>query len=88
MLSNAGLGKKFWAEAVNYAVHLLNILSSSALNEKCPLKVWSGKPISDFNSLHIFECVAYYHVKDGKLNPRAKKGLYLEFNKGVKRYKI
>ena len=30
----------------------------------------------------------YYHVKDGKLDLRAQKGLFLGFNKGVKGYKI
>ena len=88
MLSNASLGKEFWTEVISYAVHLLNRLPSSALNGKCPLEVWSDKPISDFDSLHIFRCVAYYHVKDGKLDPRAKKGLFLGFNKRVKGYRI
>ena len=42
MLSNAGLGKQFWAEAVMYASHLINRLPSAALNGKTPLEVWSG----------------------------------------------
>ncbi|PAM64485.1 hypothetical protein CEJ63_19730, partial [Acinetobacter baumannii] len=31
MLSNAGLGKEFWAEAVTYACHLINRLPSTAI---------------------------------------------------------
>ena len=42
MLSNAGLGKQFWAEVVMYASHLINRLPSTALNGKTPLEVWSG----------------------------------------------
>ena len=34
MLSNASLGKQFWAEAVMYASHLINRLPSAALNGK------------------------------------------------------
>ena len=75
MLPNVSLSKEFWAEAISYAVHLLNRLPSSTLNEKCSLEVWSSKPIFDFDSLHIFGCVAYYHVKYNKLDPRVKKGL-------------
>ena len=39
MLSNAGLGKQFLAEAVMYASHLSNRLPSAALNGKTPLEV-------------------------------------------------
>ena len=75
MFSNDGLGKDFWVEAVNYACHLVNRLPSSTLNEKCPLEVWSGKPITDYDSLHVFGCPAYYYVRDSKLKTRAKKGV-------------
>ena len=66
----------------------MNRLPSSALNGKCPLEVWSSKPIFDFDSLHIFRCETYYHVKDGKLDLRTKNDLFLGFNKGVKGYRI
>jgi len=39
MLSNAELDKEFWAEAVTYAQHLVNHLSSSAIDGKTPLEV-------------------------------------------------
>ena len=31
---------------------------------------------------------AYYHVKEDKLDPRAKKGVFVGFMKGIKCYKI
>ena len=43
MLSNAGLDKKFWAEAVSYASHLVNRLPSAAIGGKTPMEMWSGK---------------------------------------------
>ena len=88
MLSNAGLGKNFWAEAVTYAQHLVNRLPSSAINGKTPLEVWSGKPATDYDTLHIFGSTAYYHVVESKLDPRAKKALFMGFNPGVKGYRL
>ena len=88
MLSNASLGKQFWAEAVMYASHLLNRLPSAALNGKTPLEVWSGKPINDYDTLHVFGSTAYYHVKESKLDPRAKKALFTGVTLGVKGYRL
>ena len=84
MLSNASLGKQFWIEAVMYASHLMNRLPSSALNGKTPFEVWSGKPTNDYDTLHVFGSTAYYHVKESKLDPRAKKALFMGVTLGVK----
>nr|GEX22596.1 protein kinase-like domain-containing protein [Tanacetum cinerariifolium] len=40
MLSNAGLGKEFWAEAMTYACQLVNRLSSNAIDGKTPFEKW------------------------------------------------
>ena len=88
MLSNAGLGKQFWAEAVMYASHLINRLPSAALNGKTPLEVWSEKHINDYDTLHVFGSTAYYHVKESKLDPRAKKALFMGVTSGVKGYRL
>ena len=88
MLSNAGLGKQFWAEAVMYASHLINRLPSAALNGKTPLEVWSGKPANDYDTLRVFGSTAYYHVKESKLDPRAKKVLFKGVTSGVKGYRL
>ena len=88
MLSNAGLGKQFWAEAVMYASHLINRLPSAALNGKTPLEVWFGKPVNDYDTLHVFGSTAYYHVKESKLDPRAKKALFMGVTSGVKGYRL
>ena len=86
MLSNAGLGKEFWAEAVVYAYHLINRLSSTSIEGRTPMEMWTGKPATDYNSLHVFGSTAYYHVKESKLDPRAKKALFMGITGGVKRY--
>ncbi|KAH9717385.1 hypothetical protein KPL71_021793 [Citrus sinensis] len=88
MLSNAGLDKKFWAEAVSYASHLVNRLPSAAIGGKTPMEMWSGKHAQDYDSIRIFGCPAYYHVKDGKLDPRAIKAIFVGFKGGVKGFKL
>ena len=88
MLSNAGISKSFWAEALAYACHLVNRLPSSAIGGKTLLEVWSGKVAQDYDSLCVFGCPAYYHVKEDKLDPRARKSVFVGFKKGVKCYKI
>ena len=88
MLSNAGLGKEFWAEAVTYACHLINWLPSAAINGKTPMEMWTGKPATDYDSLHVFGSTAYYHVKESKLDPRAKKALFMGITGGVKGYRL
>ncbi|KAH9793888.1 hypothetical protein KPL71_004697 [Citrus sinensis] len=88
MLSNAGLDKKFWAEAVSYASHLVNRLPSAAIKGKTPMEMWSRKHAQDYDSLRVFGCPAYYHVKDGKLDPRARKSIFVGFKGGVKGFKL
>jgi len=81
MLSNAGLLKNFWAEVLAHACYLINRLPSYAIGGKTLLKVWLGKATQDYDSLRVFECPAYYHVKEDKLDPRTKKGMLVGFKK-------
>ena len=54
MLSNTGLSKNFWAEALAYACYLVNRLSLSVTEGKTPLEVWSGKVAQDYDLLGIW----------------------------------
>ena len=87
-MSQVGLSKAFWAEALSYAVHLVNRLPVYGNGGKTSLEVWSGTPVSDYDKLHVFGCSAYYHVTDSKLDPRAKKAKFMGFSKGVKGYRL
>lgn len=87
MLFIAGLPKKFWAEAVNTTCYLVNRSPSTAIECKKPEEVWSGKSI-DYSCLRIFCCPAYAHVNDGKLEPKAKKCIFLGYGQGVKGYRF
>ena len=48
---------------------------------KTPLDIWSGEATQDYGLSRVFESPDYFSVKDGKVNPRAKKFVFL----GVKR---
>eukprot|EP00253_Pinus_taeda_P035892 PITA_35892 len=61
ILSGAGLGQEFWAEAVDTACYLVNRSPSSALEDKTPQEVWPGKKPS-LSHLRVFGCDAYVHV--------------------------
>jgi len=77
MLSNARLSTNFCAETLAYACYLVNRFPSSAIGGKTPLEFWSEKTAPDYDSLRGFDCPAYYHVKEDKLDPRTKKGLFV-----------
>ncbi|KAE8695075.1 Cytochrome P450 82A4 [Hibiscus syriacus] len=82
-VATASGGKTFWVEVVTYACNLINRLPSSAIRGKIPLEVWFGKPATDYDSLHIFGSTTYYHVKESKLDPRAKKAFFMGITHGV-----
>lgn len=65
MLSNAGLSKEFWAEAVNMVCFLINWSPSTALEFKTPEEVWSGKP-PNYSNFRVIGCPAYVHVNTEK----------------------
>jgi hypothetical protein len=90
MLSGVGLGQELWAEAVDTSCYLVNRLPSSALDDKTPHEVWSGKKPS-LQHLRVFGCDAYVHVQKEnriKLDKKAEKCIFIGYKDGVKGYKL
>ncbi|KAG8489021.1 hypothetical protein CXB51_017120 [Gossypium anomalum] len=77
----------FWAESASTACFLINRSPSVAIKKKTPQEVWSGNP-ANYSDLKIFECPAYAHVDNGKLEPRSIKCIFLRYKAGVKGYKL
>ena len=73
---------------MSYASHLINCLPSAAIGDKTPMKMWSRNHAQDYDSLRIFEYPAYYHIKDSKLDPHARKVIFVRFKGGVKGFKL
>eukprot|EP00253_Pinus_taeda_P004808 PITA_04808 len=65
MLSGVRLGQEFWAEVVETACYLVNRSLSSALEDKTPQEVWTGKKLS-LSHLRVFGCDVYVHVPKEK----------------------
>jgi len=65
-----------------FASHLINGLT--AIGGKTPLKIWSGKATQDLGLLWEFGSPTYFSAKDGKVNPRTKKFVFLGVNRNMK----
>ena len=87
MLNESCLPKIFWAEATNTVVYLINRSPCSAIKFQTPMHVWSGKKPS-LTHLKPFGCLAYIHMNQEKLNPKAVKGVFIGYPTGVKGYKV
>ncbi|KAH9670747.1 hypothetical protein KPL70_017094 [Citrus sinensis] len=87
LLIHSKLPQTLWAETLMTACYLVNRSPSSALNFKTPVEMWSGRA-ANYSNLKIFGCPAYAHVKQGKLEPRALKCVFLGYPEGVKGYKL
>ena len=53
-----GLNENLWAEAVNYAVFILNQTGTSSLKSRSPAELWFGRKV-DVNKLRSFGCDCY-----------------------------
>eukprot|EP00253_Pinus_taeda_P007487 PITA_07487 len=90
MLSGAGLGQEFWAEAVDTACYLVNRSPSSMLEDKNPQEVWTGKKPS-LSHLRVFRCDAYVHVpkeKRTKLDSKSEKCIFIGEVKDVIKHEV
>ena len=76
-----------WAETLSIACYIVNRSPYSGINFKTPIELWIGKP-ADYLNMRVFGCPAYAHIKQGKLQPKALKGVFLGYREGVKRYKL
>ena len=87
LLKDSNLPKKFWVEAVSTACYQKNRSPSSALNFRTPEQLWNGK-LPSLDHLRPFGCIGYVHKKEKKLDPRAKKAIFLGYPQEVKGYKL
>ena len=90
MLSSAKLPNIFWAEAVSTTVYLQNRLLTSALKNKTPEEVWSGRKPSVAH-LRVFGSKAYSHIpkeKRKKLDSKTLECILIGYNENVKGYRL
>ena len=88
ILSQVGLSKTFWAEALSYAVHLVNRLPVSGNGGKTPLEVCQVLVL-----VIVINCmclgvllIIMWQTQSGILEQ--KKAKFMGFSKGVKSYRL
>lgn len=57
------------------------------MNFKTLYELWSKKPFR-YEHLKLFGCIAYVHINEKKLEPRALRCIFLGYPKGIKGYKL
>ncbi|KAL1192839.1 Retrovirus-related Pol polyprotein from transposon TNT 1-94 [Cardamine amara subsp. amara] len=87
ILDESGLGEEFWAEAVSTAVYQINRSPSLALDGGIPEELWLGRK-PGYGHMRRFRSLVYVHVDQGKLRPRALKGVFISYPEGGKGYKV
>ncbi|XP_045447465.1 uncharacterized protein LOC123655756 [Melitaea cinxia] len=90
LLFDAGLDKKFWAEATNTAVYLKNRSVASGLDNKTPYELWTNKK-PDLSHVRMFGSEVMVHVpkeKRLKWDTKSKKHILVGFSENVKGYRI
>ena len=87
LLSDSNCLGHFWGEAVMTICYLTNRCPSTATNMVTPKKMWSGHP-PNLKNLRVFGCVAYARIRQGKLESRAYKCMFLGYPQGVKGYRL
>jgi hypothetical protein len=87
LLFAGNLPKPFWADAVLTSCYLINRLPSRILDYKSPLEILYNRNIN-ISHLRVFGCVCYVHIQNGnKLEPRARKCVFLGYSSVKKGYK-
>jgi hypothetical protein len=90
MIHDQGLPIRVWAEAINWAVHVLNrTINSQNMVETPYEQVFKRKPSVAY--YRIFGCTAYRFVQEAeltKLDPKSKKCIFVGYSQTSRAYRI
>jgi hypothetical protein len=90
MLFESGLPASYWGEALMYANHIVNRLSSNALDSRSPYEKLYDK-VPDLSRLRVFgsHCASYQTGKKlGKLESRVESAWFLGIDPYSKGYRV
>lgn len=88
LLFHSNLPKSFWSYALCHAVHIINRLPTPVLQNRTPYELLYATPPT-FIDLKVFGCLSYATTLTShrqKLDPRARKCVFLGFKPGTKGY--
>jgi hypothetical protein len=89
MLNEKNLSNYFWVEAVAIVVYIMNRTPTTIVHGMTPEEKFTGKK-PNVSHLRMFSCIAYVHVPDekrSKLNPKAKKCIFIGYSLDQKGYR-
>ena len=72
---------------MNNVANLVNRCPSTALGFKTLEEIWNDIPQS-YENLKVFRFVAYAHIRQSKLETRAKRCMFIGYPDGVNEYKL
>jgi len=84
LLFQSNLPKAYWCYAVNHAVHIINRLPTTVLNNACTYQILYEKPPT-YLDLKVFGTLCFASTLEcnrTKLDPRARKCMFLGFKNG------
>lgn len=90
IIYDAGLEKKFWAEAVNTIVYLKNRSPTIALVNETPEEAWCKEKPS-VNHLRIFGCKAFVQIPKSqrrKLDMKSTECIFVGYEENSKAYRL
>lgn len=90
MIHSKKIGKKFWAEAVAMATHVLNRTGTSTIDGKSPYELWYGKQ-PKIDHLRAFGCEVFVHIpkeKRQKFDAKSIKCLFVGYDNHAKAYRV
>ena len=90
MISDSGLPKAYWAEAISTANYVLNRSPSASLNKCTPYEMLNKvKPRVDYFKVFGSECYSHIPKDDrSKLDPKSTKCIFLGYGNTKKGYKL
>ena len=91
MINQSKLPNEFWAEAINTATDISNILPSGSRNFSIPYELWHKKKFN-YDTLKPFGCLVHCskpkQFRNSKLAPTVEKGIFLGYLNDFSTYKI
>ena len=90
LLFHAHMPKIYWGEAVLTVVHLMNQIPTKLLGYQSPVNMLNSKyptiKLTFGFAARMFGCIAYVHLKLGKLDPKALKCVFVGYSSTEKGY--
>lgn len=90
MLEDAGLDRRYWAEAVNTAIYLKNKSPTVAVENATPEELWISNKVN-LKHLRVFGCRVLAHIPKElrtKLDPKSKECIMVGYSETSKGYRL